>query len=292
MARYIFIDNWVLGSLGEPSFQKALVRYIKDKGYVVALTTLSLTELYNPGWRGSNGTDRTARAVDFFSQVPSAVVDPTVVWEAEVGNNLDPVTELPVLLALESVDSRSRKEALLRLLRADDLYVSQGHDIRRWDENYKELKSGWLASVERIIADACASGNLVRNEQGRLVQLPAYKELFLSSLDFRHAPAERVSSMLNYRVGKRQQGRPVALSSVRLSSLLFWYLYVDIDPANRVRHQGSDIGDMFHLSLLPYCAVFTADKSMYRLLQRIREPVAPLQCQVFTAPRLREVLGV
>ncbi len=292
MARYIFIDNWVLGSLGEFGFQEALVRYIKDNGYVVVLTTLSLTELYNPGWREFNGKDRTVRAVDFFSQVPCVIANPGLVWEAEVENNLDPVAELPVLLALESVNSRWRKEALLRLLRADDLYISQGHDIRRWDQNYKGLKSGWLAEVERIIAEACVNGNLERNDQGRPIQLPEYKELFLFSLDFRHVPAEQVSSMLNYQVGKRQQGQVVALSSVRLSSLLFWYLYVDIDPANKVRHQGSDIGDMFHLSLLPYCAVFTADRSMHRLLRRIREPVAPLQCQVLTEPQLRGVLGV
>lgn len=292
MARYIFIDNWVLGSLAESGFQDALVRYINDNGYVVALTTLSLTELYNPGWRDSTGTDRTVHAVNFFSQVPCVVVNPRLVWEAEVGNNLDPVTEPPVLLELESVDPSWRKEALVRLLRADDLYTSQGHDIRRWDENYKELKSAWLAEAERIIAEACTSGNLERNEKGKLVQLAAHKELFLFSLDFRHAPAERFSSILNHQVGKRQQGRPVALSSVRLSSLLFWYLYVDIDPANKVRHQGSDIGDVFHLSLLPYCAVFTADKSMHRLLERIKEPVAPLQCQVLTKPRLRDVLGI
>lgn len=292
MARYIFIDNWVLGLLGESGFQEVLVQYIKDNGYVVALTTLTFTELYNPGWRESSGPDRTVRAVDFLSQVPCVIVNPRLVWEAEIGNNLEPVTELPVLLALESVDARWRKEALLRLLRADELYVSQGHDIRRWEENYKALKSGWLAEVGHVIAEACASGNLERDGQGRLVQLPAYKEFFLFSLDFRHAPAERISSLLNYQVGMRQQGQPVALSSVRLSSLLFWYLYVDIDPANKVRHQGSDIGDIFHLSLLPYCAMFTADKSMDRLLQRIREPVTPLQCRVLTKPRLREVLGV
>jgi hypothetical protein len=292
MARYIFIDNWVLGSLGEPGFQDALVRYINGHYYTVALTTLLLTELYNPGWREHAGVDRTVLAVNFFSQVPCVVVNPSLVWEAEIRNKLDPVTELPVLLYLENVDSRWREEAFLRLLRADDLYISQGHDIRLWDENYKEVKSCWLADVERIIAEACATGNLERNEKGELVQLSAHKELFLFSLDLRHAPADQVKPIIDYQVKKRQQGQPAALSAVRLSSLLFWYLYVDIDPANRVRHQGSDIGDLFHLSLLPYCAAFTADKSMHRLLQRIKEPVTPVQCQVLTKPRLKEVIGV
>jgi hypothetical protein len=75
-------------------------------------------------------------------------------------------------------------------------------------------------------------------------------------------------------LGHRQRG-PIKLTAVRFASLIFWYLYVNVDPSNRIKHQPSDIGDIYHLSLLPYCEAFTVDKPMQRLLQRIDYPVDP-----------------
>ncbi len=291
MAKYIFIDNWVLGSLQEPGFFDALKKYVLDNSYTVLLSSLSLVELYNPGWRSSNGPERTQYAVKFYSSVPCVVVDPSHVWNAEISNRLDPIEKLPILLDLRELDEW-REETLLSFLRADDLFLEQGKDIREWAENYHKIKENWLFDVDDIINHAYSVGNLERDSMGKLCRLKEHKELFLYSLDLRHAPPECVDEILSYQIEKRKNNKSIKVSSLRMSSLVFWYLYVSIDPANKVKNQGSDIGDLYHLSLLPYCKAFTADKSMYRLLRRIKEPCTPIGCRVLTKPDLLKAVGL
>ncbi len=292
MTKFIFIDNWVLGSLQEPGFFDALRKYILDNNYTVLFSSFSLVELYNPGWQNSNGPERTQHAVKFYSSVPCAVVDPFDVWKEEIKNKLDTIGQLPIRLDLRDLDDEFREETLLRFLRADPLFLDQGKDIREWVKNYNEIKKTWLVDVERIIDNALKDGYLERDCMGKLCKFNEHKELFLYSLDMRHAPREEVDGILEYQVSKRRRQKVVKISSVRMASLIFWYLYVKIDPANKVKPQNSDIGDLYHLSLLPYCKAFTADKSMCRLVRRIKEPCVPIGCRVFSKPELLKVIGL
>ncbi len=292
MRKYFFLDNWTLKLLAGKNFRHKLLEFILNKGYTILLSSLSLVELYNPGWASAKGNDRTKNAARFYSDLPCVIVDPQTVWDQEIRNRLEALDTLPIQLNLEQVNKNSRQEALLRFLRRDTLFIQQGLDIQKWSYEYKAVKAGWLSNVNRIIDKACIDGNLCRNKKGKLINLSSFKELFLFSLDLRHCEPEYINEILNHQVQQRSGGAPVRLSAVRLSSILFWYSYVDVDPANRMKRSGSDIGDMYHLSLIPYCSAFTADKTMFRMLKRIREPAVPLDCRVFTKPFLEKAIGV
>lgn len=292
LIKFIFIDNWVLSSLQEPGFFDALKKYILDNNFTVLFSSLSLVELYNPGWQNSNGPERTQNAVKFYASVPCAVVDPLDVWKAEIKNRLDTIDQLPIRLDLRDLDDELREETLLRFLRADPLFLDQGKDIREWVKNYNEIKNTWLVHVEKIIDNALRDGYLERDSLGKLCKLNQYKDLFLYSLDMRHALSEEVDAILEYQVNKRRKQKVVKVSAIRMTSLIYWYLYVKIDPVNKVKVQNSDIGDLYHLSLLPYCKAFTADKSMCRLVRRIKEPCVPIGCRVLSKPELLKAIGL
>ena len=63
------------------------------------------------------------------------------------------------------------------------------------------------------------------------------------------------------------------------SSLCFWYAYIDTDRAFPLKKRGSDIGDFFQMSLIPYCSAFTVDDTMVRLLHRVMTDVN-CECEI------------
>jgi hypothetical protein len=291
MNRYIFLDNWVSGLLEDERFESALRTYLLREGYTVLVSSLSLTELYNPGWKTKRDRDRTVRAAELYAEVPTVVVNPRRLWEEEIHNNLSRLDDLPLELAFKDIIGEHRKRVVLMFLRADRSFVQHGRDIRDWASSYKRDKESWLDDVQRIIDDACMAGNLASDENGKLVQLDEHKELFLDFLDLRLAPADRISAIPKTPTSHRR-GDTVGLTAVRFGSLIFWYLYVNVDPSNRIKHQPSDIGDIYHLSLLPYCEAFTADKPMQRLLQRIDYPGWPTSCKIMDQGQLRNEIGL
>ncbi len=291
MNRYIYLDNWVSGLLENDHFESALRNYLLREGYTILVSSVSLTELYNPGWEQKGRLDRTARAAELYAEVPAVVVRPESLWDKEIHNNLFRLRELAETYDLAKIPRELRKESFLRLLRRDETFLKGGIDIGEWDSSYKLAKISWLDDVRRIINDGCRDGNLARDSNGRLIQLEEHRERFLYSLDLRLAPADRRAGILQAQIGRRQSG-PIGLTAVRFGSLVFWYLYVNIDPSNRVKHQPSDIGDIYHLSLLPYCEAFTVDKPMQRLLQRIDYPGWPTSCKIMNQDQLRQEIGL
>ena len=290
MARYIFLDNWVFSFLNNPSAEARLTAFVRSNGFTVLLTSLSLVELYNPGWQGAVREERGAAAVRFLARVPCVVVNPQRVWEMEVAAHLGQLRNLPIELDLSILPDDLREATLLGFLRRDDLFLQQGLDIQAWSLSYKEVKEGWLADVANIIETACSRGHLKRDKAGKFMELADFREIFLLSLDLRHADGRDVNAILTDVLERPQAGLYSHLTSVRLSSLCFWYSYIDIDKSNQPKRQGSDIGDFYHLSLLPYCSAFTTDGTMYRTLQRIRERerVIPINCQLMTKDLLEE----
>lgn len=124
-------------------------------------------------------------------------------WKEEIENNLDTIDQLPIQLDLRELDDEFHEEALLRFLRADPLFLDQGKDIREWVKNYNEIKKTWLVYVDKIIDNALKDGYLERDCMGKLCNFNDHKELFLYSLDMRHAPHEDVDEILDYQVSKR-----------------------------------------------------------------------------------------
>ncbi len=281
MSKYIFIDNWVLGRLTDKEFCDHVVKYIVSNGYVVILNSLSLTELYNPNWKDG---DRTETAAKFYSLVPCVVVDPAKVKEAEIANNLNRLDELPVEMDLRNIKPEERKKLLLGALRGDPIFLKQGVDISKWDQGYKKEKSEWLSNVDKIIGHAIENKTIKKNKKARKHIGSADKETFLLSLDMREVPPIRFDLVFNYRLSKIKSLEPC--SGTRFSSLLFWYLYVDEDPSNKIKHGGSDIGDIHQMSLIPYCDVFTLDKSMFKLVGRVKSESNISNIQLLTKKQL------
>ena len=288
MNNYIFLDNWVFSLLRDPEVAAGLASFIRFNGLTVLLTSLSMVELYNPGWEGAQeGEERGAVAAQFLARVPCVVVNTSKIWEMEVAAHLSPLNDLPFELDLAELSADLRGPTLLRFLRRDDLFLKQGKDIRIWSLEYEEAKKSWLSDVENIIENACRQGNLKRGKADKFRDLESTRDIFLFSLDFRHAKHLNIDTLIADLQRTRAGIRP-GLTSVRLSSLCFWYSYIDVDKANQPKRRGSDIGDFQQISLLPYCSVFTTDGTMYKTLQRVRDRVVPVNCQVFSKALLEE----
>jgi hypothetical protein len=134
------------------------LKLIKSEGFTVVITSLSIVELYNPGWQGAGETERGAVAARFLARVPCVIVNPWRVWETEGGAHLAPLPELPFALDLADLPENLREAALLGFLRRHDLYLQQGKDIQAWSLEYEEAKNAWLQDVETIIEAACGGG--------------------------------------------------------------------------------------------------------------------------------------
>jgi hypothetical protein len=293
MQKYIFLDNWVFSYLIRDSFEKGLSVFLKTRGYTVLITTLSLVELYNSQWEAAGDKDRMLKAVQFLSGHPCVIVDPFKVWRAEVLSYPNQLSILPLEFDFQNVSKLQRAEDLLMFLRHDEVFTDPqngiGKDIRVWVDSYDEKKSSWSDNIERIMANACSEGTLKRDQEGRFVDLEQNKELFLLSLDLRVCEQSEIDALFAKIQQSNVRGLPF-FPARRLSSLCFWYDYVNIDEANRLPRRDSDIGDFYHISLIPYCAAFTTDGSMYRLLKRIQiqEKLNFSNCQIINPKGLRE----
>jgi hypothetical protein len=263
---------------------------VQAKKYTVLLTTHALVELYNPGWAGADKQERGAKMAEFIGEVPSVIVNVEKIFEAELKADLVPLETLPVELDLRTIPSERRSAGLLALLRADEWFVQRGKDIRTWAQQTKQLKAGWLADVDRIIADAVETGNLVRRSDGTYGTSREEKERFLFSLDFRHAKPEDVGAILKVSNERIRAGNPSRLPALRLYSLCFWHAYVDVDKAHRIPRKGSDLIDLLHISLIPYCAAMAVDSKMRKMLDRIRAPTEPTSCNVFSQSTFEKIL--
>ncbi len=293
MRRYIFLDNWVLADFTKSDRQPYLSSYIKNKQLTVILDSLSLTELYNPGWENTQENDRISRATNFLSKHPTIIVDPVKVFRAEIENYPKLIQDLPLELDLEVMSAEHREQSLKLLLHHDELFINQGKDIRTWVENYKKEKSELLSNIDKIIKDAVRSDVLTTDKAGRFIQLESEKEKFLLTLDRRHfghfSDKERVQ--LGTKIVELFEGETSKLHAVRFTSLCFWYAYVQADKTHLFPKTPSDIGDFCQMSMIPYCAVFTADNKMQWLSKRIANATSQISCLLLNKNDLDKEIG-
>ncbi len=213
MRSYIFLDNWVFPLLSDPEADARLTAFVRSNGFTVLLTSLSMVELYNPGWQRAGEKERGAAAARFLARVPCVIVNPRKVWMMEVAAHLNQLQALPIELDLFDLSAELREAALLGLLRRDDLFLRQGLDIHTWSLDYEEAKKSWPADVTSIIENACSHGYLKQDKAGKFTELEETKELFLFSLDLRHAYWRDLDAILTD-VGQRARAglRPLLTS--------------------------------------------------------------------------------
>lgn len=289
MTKYLFLDNWVLSNYTKGEKLHSLSQFIQENEYTIAIDSLSFVELYNPNWEGAGDDERGIRAVNLLSRHPLVIVDPLKIWNSELESFPSKVEALPTELNLDQLPLPHRAKTLLMFLRRDHVFVEMGKDIAVWATNYDQLKREWRDDVDAIITHALTSGTL-KKEMDKFIDLSFFKEKFLRSLDARHL-AEYFDShkehTLKMAMSDMANGSSKNLLSIRASSLCFWFSYVDIDKSFFPKRKGSDIGDYYQMSLLPYCTMFTTDTTMFRLAQRtVRE--MDLACKVLDYKMLED----
>jgi hypothetical protein len=289
MKKYIFLDNWVYSKLTNSEFERRLTAFIKDNGYIVIFTIVSLVELYNPDWKNSGVKDRTERTAFFLSNVPCVIIDPIKIHTAEIQAYFSPLDVLPINLDLCNIPSYFRAKAVLNIFRHELLPIDI-EGIETWSDQYIKEKEEWLDNKNRIIGGALEKGNLRKDKHGQFKDLEELKQQFLFSLDFREVDPRDIDSILAKLTERTDNRQPFGLTSIRIWSLCFWYLYIDIDNKNKIKIGGSDFGDLYQLSLLPYCAAFTLDGSMYKLLHRAFDNARPISCALIREKELNEIL--
>jgi hypothetical protein len=282
MSKYIFLDNWVYSRLTDAENERRLSAFINHKGYTILISTLSFVELYNPNWEKAGEKDRMNKTVHFLSKHPSVIISPEKVWQAEIKSYPNQVSFLPIELDLQNISSESRASKLLSILKSETM--------KEWVRDYAQTKMIWFSNVDKIIENACINGDLLKDKKGIFIELEKHKEIFLLSLDLRTVEPSEIDSLLK-KLGEAKKKEQLKLTAVRLSSLCFWYSYINIDQSNKMKRNGSDIGDFYNISLLPYCSAFTTDGSMYGMLKRIVEPIVPTGCEVITPYKLDKILS-
>lgn len=292
MDKYIFLDNWVFSRLLDDSFSSRFSSFIRKRNYTILLTSALLTELYNSKWQEAGDRDRGLRTVRFISNHASVIVDPKKVFDSEYLHFPKGLNIIPVELDLKTIKDDLRFETLLGLLRRESLFLNQGKDIERWSNSLKELKRTWLEDAKQIIDRALQNGMLKQNEKGEFVIDIAAKEIALTSLDLRLADNPDTDSFLNKAsMRKNKTGKLPRLRGTRIVSLCFWYTFIEIDKANKLKQQGSDIVDHYHLGLIPYCSAFTLDTDMSRLLEYVAKDVDISRCDLYTPRNIAEAIA-
>jgi hypothetical protein len=294
---YVFLDSWCLSRYTKGEFANRLSSFIRSLDLTIVLDQTSFYEIYNPDWRNAPSVGRDRVVCQFLSDHSCVIVDAQDVIFSEIRAYPNRLPQLPIIFDLNDIDWCDRFDSLLMFLRSDPLFVEAGKDITKGVLTYDVAKTGWLENADAIINYATAAGILLKMPDGRIDTTASNKEGFLQYLDRRylafrhHASVPAVEQQkLEHHLTELMNGTTAKLPGLRLSSLCFWYAYVDIDKSNTPKRQRSDIGDLYRMALVPYCSYFTADKTMARLIQRIVAEM-PQDCEVLDEGLLLEKLA-
>jgi hypothetical protein len=292
MNKYIFLDNWVFSHLPDASFSSRLSAFIRKRNYTILLTSTLLTELYNSKWQEVGDRDRGLKTVSFISNHASVIVDPKKVFNSEYLHFPKNLNIIPIELDLKAIKDELRFEALIGLLRRDPLFLNEGKAIEKWSNNLNEMKRTWLNDAKQIIDHALQNGMLKQNAKGDFIVDIASKEVALISLDLRLPDNPDTDSFLRKAsIRKSKTGKLPHLRGTRIVSSCYWYTFIEIDKANKLKQQGSDIVDHYHLGLIPYCSAFTVDTNMSRLLEFVAKDIDISHCDLYTPRTLDETIA-
>jgi len=292
MAKYIFLDNWVLSHLVDVEFANRLSNFIRKRDYAILITRELMAELYNPKWEEAGNRDRGFIAANFIGAHPSVIVHPIKVFESEYLHFPKNINTIPVELDLMTIKYELRAQALLGVLRRDSLLLEQGIDIEKWSNDLMGMKKAWLDDVKRIIDHAVQNGMLKQDDREEFIVDIKEKEVALTSLDLRLFDNLDIDLFLKKALSRKNRtGKPPRLRGTRIISLCHWYTYIEVDKSNKLKQQGSDIVDYYHLGLIPYCSAFTVDINMYRLLGYVAKDIDISHCDLYTSGTLDEAIA-
>jgi hypothetical protein len=273
--KYFVADTWVLSRYTRGPRANNFSNLINELGLTIAVDTFALAELYNPDWRRIPFIGRTRNASEFLVDHPAVLINPQELLLSEIRSypNISPM--LPHSFDFASLHWSIREYLIKGLFRRDKDLVDLGMDLEVWSQDYKKSKDNWPRNVQAIIEDAASNGILAKHGDGSIDIGESDKEAFLRYLDqrflrfefHREAPHDEFENLAE-NVEGLYNGATSKLPALRLTSLVFWHAYVQIDKAFRMPSSGSDIADIYRASLVPYSEYFTADRAMERILSR------------------------
>ncbi|MFL5589258.1 MAG: hypothetical protein ACJ8DI_16645 [Ktedonobacteraceae bacterium] len=282
MSKYIFLDTWTLDKYTKARYAQHLANFIKSNGYTIVFNGLSMAELYNSEWEKGGTEERGARVARFLGDQHCIIVRPEEVWQAEAAIFPRHLDSLPIKLNIDTLPNSQRIAAMLSIFRRDQTLLDEGMDIAQWRSQYDALKSQWLADVEKIIEEGVRQETIIKATQNRYKAASSEKrEAFLRSLDWRLTNKSTYYSWQDTSV----------MRSIRFSSLCLWYHYIDYPAGETPKKSPSDIGDIFQLSLAPYCDVITTDTKIAPTLKRVLHELS-YACQILTYHELEMELGI
>ncbi len=297
MSPYIFLDNWVLSGYTRGEVANQLSAFIQAHDLTIAVDLTTLLELYNRQWGKTPSSDRTRAASHFLADHSCAIVDAQEVIFAEIRAYPNKLSDIPIMFQLDDIELPDRSEALIMFLRRDPLFVERGKDISLWVEAYEGSKNRWLSTKQAIIDHATAAGILAYLPNGKFDSTASNKEAFLQYLDHRYLRFQNHSSLaleaqenLKRHLPELFHGATAHLPGLRLTSLCFWYAYIETIKSFTPKRQGSDLGDLHRMALVPYCSYYTADNTMKILLQRVIAEM-PQGCEILNMDLLKSTLA-
>jgi hypothetical protein len=287
--KYAFLDAWLLSRLTDERVAAGLNRLLHERELVPALTGLSFVELYNPGWQRALGTERGEAAVAFLANFPCVFADPTDIYAAEYDAFPAPLGVMPVRLDLGAFAPEVRSEVLMAFLRRGDLLKRFDVDAERFADTYKRIKEDWVAQATAVVDAVLDDVGVKRRPDGSVRIDAGDREVALLSLDLRLVDDPDTDNYL-LRAMTASGHRARFMRGARTTSLAMWHLYAPPNAAERPAQRSSDIGDIHHLSLAPYCQMFTADGTMHRLLCRIAAEVGLDEARLYSPATLMPLL--
>ncbi|HEY4035664.1 MAG TPA: hypothetical protein VGL94_17035 [Ktedonobacteraceae bacterium] len=283
MPKYIFLDTWVLSDYTKAEYVQKLENFIKSNDYTIVFSGLSMAESYNPGWQGGGIEEQGARVASFLGNQHCVIVRPEKVQKFEGHQFPGQVDTLPIEMDLDTIDSPDeRVSEILKVLRRDPALLDEGIDIEQWCREYEAFKKQWLTDVQKIIENSVKQGYLIKTRGDRYkTNSEEKREEFLRSLDWRLANQSTYYSWQDTSI----------MRGIRFTNLCLWHHYISPPPNQIPKKSGSDIGDLFQLSLLPYCNAFTVDTKMAPTVKLALEEF-PCSCQILTHNELKAELQI
>jgi hypothetical protein len=264
---FIFIDTFALIELTRDYYDQ-LLKYLKQKELYLLVTPTLLIEYHSPIIEED---DRITRAVKLFNDHQFVIANQDILYQLEEETYPLMVNQLPIQLrsdvTLTHLSPEDRATILYQLLHNG--IPEAGYNLNSWAANFKAIKANWEQDVERIVEHATEHGH-IQNKQELTESLNLrwclrMEEAGLNISD----PLKQDEQFVKYITklsGIFNRHDSDVLQGIHLTSLIIWYDYI---IANK-RIKNSDLGDIYHAMMYPYCKVVIADNSRVDCLHQIQ----------------------
>jgi hypothetical protein len=285
--KYIFLDAWVTTEFLIVTEKAELLKnYIIDNGLTVLFSTSVLVEGYDNREKDGIPFNIRAKAIaEFVENIGYEIVNPSEVYQYECRKLSGIYGNFPAY-NFGKISPAELPLVLYRFMIRHEDFVETGTDIGEWFIGINKAKSEWESDRNNIINTAIADGYLEISNGKCSFKSENQKMNFLISLDLRHFKDASQAQRINERYFK-------IMRATHLTSCFFAYQYIESDAAFPLGKKGSDLYDHLNLSIIPYCSVMTADKTMCRLWQWVsKNEKLNYPCKVLNKDELAIEIGL